>query len=143
MKKGVVFLGGTAGNNDWRDGFIQRMVDAGLPAEKFFNPVVKDWNEEAQKKEEQAKKESYFHVYYLGDPKQPGNSVSFYSGIEAAMALYDRPGSTVVIFDSTGMKEQFVKAMNQAARVLAARHPNGHIFTSLDDAEKWLIKELK
>lgn len=42
----LVFLGGTCGNNNWRDGFIARMVARGCPAEWFFDPVVSEWNAE-------------------------------------------------------------------------------------------------
>ncbi len=44
----LVFLGGTSGNNNWRDHFISILVSKGIKEEILFNPVVKDWNEEAQ-----------------------------------------------------------------------------------------------
>lgn len=45
-----VFLGGTCNESDWRDSFIKKLkID-------YFNPVVKDWNDEAYKEELKQKK---------------------------------------------------------------------------------------
>lgn len=49
MKK--VFLGGTTNNSDWRDTLIKKLKI------EYFNPVVKDWNEDAQKEEIKQRKE--------------------------------------------------------------------------------------
>lgn len=43
MKK--VFLGGTTNNTNWRDDLIKKLKI------EYFNPVVDDWNEEAQERE--------------------------------------------------------------------------------------------
>jgi len=91
----LVFLGGTSGNNDWRDNFILTLVSKGVSKEVLFNPVVKDWNEEAQTREEKAKKEATHLIFYIADPKQEGDPLSTYSMVEATMALYanEKPGS--------------------------------------------------
>ena len=102
MKK-LVFLGGTCANNGWRDGLIAELVDLGISRECLFNPVVANWNEEAQANEEEAKANASHFVFYLADPNQPGNPLSYYSAIEATMALYDHPDTTVVVFDNEGI----------------------------------------
>ena len=140
----LVFLGGTAGNNTWRDGFIDRLVARGVTKEKLFNPVVRDWNEAARAKEEVAKRVATHQLYYLADPMQEGNPVSAYSMVEATMALYDRPKTTVVVFDTAGLdsKSHAAKAAKQAEMVLRARFPKANIFSDSKAAEDWLAGQL-
>lgn len=142
VKGNLLFLGGTCGNNTWRKTFTKKLLAMGVDKEVIFDPVVDDWNAEAQKAEEAAKKKASHHLYYLADPQQPGNPMSFYSAVEATMALYDREKKTVVIFDDKGIKGQFLKAFNQMKDVLQERFPKAAIFDDLDDALKWLGKEL-
>lgn len=47
----ILFLGGSCGDTTWREKLIPKLESVGL---KYFNPVVEDWNEEAQKAEEYA-----------------------------------------------------------------------------------------
>ena len=47
----VLFLGGSCGDTTWRNKLIPKLESVGV---KYFNPVVEDWNEEAQKAEENA-----------------------------------------------------------------------------------------
>ena len=60
-----VFLGGTCNESDWRDSFIKKLkID-------YFNPVVKDWNDEAYKEELKQKKICDFLLYVI-TPKMTG-----------------------------------------------------------------------
>lgn len=142
MKK-QVFLGGTCGNNNWRDGLIQRLTELGVPLSALFNPVVDNWDEAAQAAEDAAKAESEYMLYYLGDPQQDDNRCSFYSLLEATMGLYDAPERTVVVFDTTGMPPHIVKSNNKACKDLMARFPEANIFATLAEAEAWLTAKLK
>jgi hypothetical protein len=83
-KSPEVFLGGTTNNSDWREKLIP------LLKIKHFNPVVKDWNEEAQKKEIE-KRESCEFVLYVITPKMIG----VYSIAEAVDDSNKRPEKTV------------------------------------------------
>lgn len=141
MRK-LVFLGGTAANNNWREQFIESLVSLGVLPDILFNPVVKDWNEEAQQREETAKKEACHLVFYIADPKQDGNPLSAYSMVEATMALYDKPARTVIVFDTDGMSGHPLKAMNQTLKVLRARFPEANIFGTRQDAINWLTPRL-
>lgn len=136
----VVFLGGTCGNNTWRDQFIKDAIAKGVPEAALFNPVVKDWNEDAGKREELAKASADCLLFYIADPQVPGINLSAYSLVEATMALYDKPSKTVVVFDSTGQHTDVIKNMTQAAKVLKARFPEANIFDSLDDALAFVVK---
>lgn len=138
----IVFLGGTAANNPWREYLIADLRMRGVDPDLLFNPVVADWNEAAQAREEEAKASASFHLYYIADPMQPGNPLSAYSMVEATMELYDRPETAVVVFDTVGMDGHPLKAMNQCAKVLRRRFPNANIFSSREEAEDWLVGQL-
>jgi hypothetical protein len=139
MEDRLVFLGGTCGNNRWRDSFIAEAVAAGVPRASLFNPVVEEWSDAAQWVEEAAKARATEFVYYIADPQQEGLTVSAYSLVEATMALYDAPDRTVVVFDASGMSGHALKAMAQARTVLARRFPAARILASRDEALAWLV----
>lgn len=141
MKK-LVFLGGTCGNNNWRQGLIERLTARNVAPEVLFDPVVTDWNEEAQRREDAAKAEASHMIYYLGDPNQPDNRCSFYSLLEATMGLYDAPDRTVVVFDAIGMPPHIAKANAKACKDLKKRFPDAPIFGTLAEAEEWLVTNL-
>ena len=140
MKK-LIFLGGTAANNNWRGDFVRELMNRGLKEDNFFNPVVSEWNDEAQRREETAKREAAYLVFYIADPKQDGNPLSAYSMVEATMALYDKPERTVVIFDTDGMNGHPLKAMNQTLKVLITRFPDANIFGTRIKAINWLSEQ--
>lgn len=138
----LVFLGGTAGKNNWRDGFIGRLVERRVAKEQLFNPVVADWNDAARAREEEAKRNASHHIYYIASPMQEGNPLSAYSMVEAAIALAKRPKNTVVVFDHSGMDGHAAKAMKQAETKLREEFPNGRVFGTSQEAEDWLVSEL-
>lgn len=137
----LIFLSGTCGNNNWREPFIADMVARGVPAETFFNPVTPDWNEEAQAREDVAKRDCTFMLYYLGDPQQPDNRCSFYSLAEACIALHEAPARTLVVFDSTGMPAHAVKASEKTCKDLKDRFPY-RVFDTLEEAKEWIAENV-
>ena len=141
MMPPLVFLGGTAANNPWRKQFVENAK--GVPASVFFDPVVAVWDEEARRREEEAKAMASHLVFYIADPRQDGNPLSAYSMVEATMALYDKPLISVVIFDTTGMGGHPLKAMNQTFRALKARFPSSYIFATPDEAVAWLVADIQ
>lgn len=79
-----VFLGGTCNESTWRDQLIPMLKI------NFFNPVVKDWNEEAQQLEIE-KRETCDYVLYVITPKMTG----VYSIAEATFDACIRPKKTI------------------------------------------------
>src|SRR3989344_3965423 len=139
----VVFLGGTCGANQWRKGFIERLVARGIPSERLFDPVVEHWDAAAQQREDAMKADPAVTIlYYLGDPGEEGNRLSYYSLLEATMGLYDAPARTAVVFDSTGMPPRITKSNNKACADLKKRFPQAPIFDSLTDAEGWVAHQV-
>lgn len=137
----LVFLGGTCGNNKWRDGFIARMTARGYPRSWFWNPIVKVWDAEAQRREDAKKRSADVIFFYIGDPQQPGNPQSFYSWLEALMAQYDSE-RCVAVFDLKGLKGHALKTAQKALQDLRGRFPYAPIFTQLSDGEDWLARNL-
>ena len=81
------FLGGTCNNTTWRDELIPKLkID-------YFNPVVKDWNEEAKERELKEREECDF-VLYVITPKLKG----FYSFAEVVDDSNKRPDKTIFCF---------------------------------------------
>lgn len=56
-----VFLGGTCNGSTWRNKFIELLDDS----VEYFNPVVDNWNTEAQEKEYIEKQSSDFRLYVI------------------------------------------------------------------------------
>lgn len=139
MKK-VIFLGGTCGKNHWRLGLIERLVGRGISVDMLFNPVVEHWDQEAQRREDEMKRDAAVILFYLGDPKLGDNSSSFYSLLEATMGLYDAPERTVIVFNWDSMEKRTQKAYVKAYQDLTGRFPDAPIFAELSDVENWLVE---
>lgn len=81
-KEDVVFLGGTCNGTDWRSKFIElwkKSEDTVTDEVSLFNPVVDDWNEEAQKKEDEIKASARLNLFVI----QPDKMNGYFSLIEA------------------------------------------------------------
>jgi hypothetical protein len=82
-----VFLGGTVNGSKWRDEIIPKLkVD-------YFNPVVEEWNEEAQKRELDERENSEYCLYVL-TPKMLG----FYSIAEVTDDSYRKADKTIFCY---------------------------------------------
>ncbi len=85
----TVFLGGTCNESTWREE-LMAMLHENIDA---FNPVVDDWNKEAQANEDWHKFHDDYCLYVL-TPEMAG----LYSIFEVADDSNKRPGSTVCCF---------------------------------------------
>lgn len=141
-KKNQVFLGGTCGNNKWRDSFIEDLIESGVSEEKIFNPIVENWDEEAQRKEDLAKEESKYLLFYIANPNTKGNETSGYSLIELTMNLYDNPDTTVGVLCTDELSEPVKKALLKGFEDLKKRFPDGHVFSDRKSALEFLSKSL-
>jgi hypothetical protein len=80
-----VFLGGTANKSTWREELIPMLkID-------YFDPIVDDWNEEAQEMELE-KRETCDFVLYVITPKMEG----VYSIAEVVDDSNKRPEQTIL-----------------------------------------------
>ena len=83
----TVFLGGTCNNSTWRDELLTMLDTEKVDA---FNPVVDDWNEQAQANEDWHKANDDFCLYVL-TPEMTG----IYSIFEVADDSNKRPEKTI------------------------------------------------
>ena len=83
-----VFLGGTCNGSTWRDELMTMLDQNKIDA---FNPVVENWDEEAQRNEDYHKENDDFILYVL-TPEMKG----VYSVFEVAMDSCKRPGRVLV-----------------------------------------------
>ena len=132
--KATVFLGGTCNDSTWREELIPQL------SINYFNPVVPDWNEEAYKRELEARENSEFCLYVL-TPKMTG----VYSIAEVVDDSNKRPEKTVFCFlekdgDLEFDKHQLKSLVNTGKMVKA----NGAtVLGSLTEVAEFLNKETK
>ena len=122
----TVFLGGTCNGSTWRDELIPKLDPTRVSA---FNPVVEDWNEQAQAEEDYHKENDDFTLYVL-TPEMTG----VYSVFELAMDSCKRPGRVVACIleerDGKTFEGQVAKNMKKIKKDLVK---NGTlVFDNLD-----------
>lgn len=132
MRKTTVFLGGTCNGSTWRNELL-RMLDSNKI--NVFNPVVDDWNEEAQANEDWHKVNDDFCLYVL-TPEMTG----FYSEVELVDASNKRPNKTLFCFLSKFNGKEFdshiKKSLLQLKRIVVE---NGAIvLESLEEVADYL-----
>lgn len=127
MKK--VFLGGTTNNSDWRDKLIEDLdID-------YFNPVVNEWNEEAQKKEIKERKECDYCLYVI-TPKMEG----VYSIAEVVDDSNKRPKKTIFCYlledDGKEFTKHQLKSLDMVGKMVEENKAKW--FKSLDEISDYL-----
>lgn len=127
MKK--VFLGGTTNKTDWRDKLIK---DLKLD---YFNPVVEDWNEKAQKEEIKQRKECDY-VLYVITPKMEG----VYSIAEVVDDSNKRPEKTIFCYltddDGKEFNKHQLKSLDMVMEMVTEN--GGRSFKSLGEVADYL-----
>ena len=129
MNDKEVFLGGTCNNSQWREALIPLLYC------KYFNPVVKDWNEEAQQLELQKRATCDF-VLYVITPKMTG----VYSIAEATFDACTRPERTLFCIikndDNNEFTEHQLKSLNMTKNLL--RDAGARVFEELTEVASFL-----
>ena len=124
-----VFLGGTCNDSKWRETIIP------LLKINYFNPVVKNWTEEAQKEELKQREECSFVLYTI-TPLMTG----VYSIAEVIDDSNKRPHKTIfVTLPKDGDKEftpQQLKSLKAVGDMVTRN--GGETFNSLEDAANYL-----
>ena len=128
-----VFLGGTCQESTWRQQLIPMLkID-------YFDPVVDDWDEEAQQKE-LYEREYCDYCLYLITPKMEG----FYSIAEVVDDSNKRPDKTILCilaYDTKGEKgmnftSKQEKSLSAIARMIERN--GAKFFNNLNDVANYL-----
>lgn len=124
-----VFLGGTCNGSTWRDDLIE-MLDI-----DYFNPIVDDWNEEAQIEELLQRKRCDFVLYTL-TPKMKG----VYSVAEVVDDSNKRPYKTLLCILTEDGNEEFDKDQTKSLDMVVqmVESNNAKTFRSLVDVANFL-----
>jgi hypothetical protein len=123
-----IFLGGTCNESTWRDEFIRLMEEKEVPL-TCFNPVVDDWNTEAQLKENFEKDNCTFNVFCI-TPLMNG----VYS-IAEIMELSSRKRNVMLIVLKEDNGILFTESQKKSLEAtMNLFKNNGFIFKTLEDA---------
>lgn len=127
-----VFLGGTCNDSTWREEMIDHLCDLGLT---WFDPVVDDWSEIAQKREVYEKSICDFHLYTI-TPKMIG----VFAIAEVVDDSHKMPGGTVLVLlekdEGLAFSPAQWKSLHAVARLI--KQNGAKVFFSLEDTAKWM-----
>lgn len=125
MDNPVVFLGGTCNNDPWREKAMEILDQEKVP---YFNPVVEDWNEAAQKREEAIKREPGTIQLYVITSKMTG----VFSIAEVVASVHKDPQRTVLGLCMEGFEEGQWKSLKAVGQLVTNR--GGMVCTGKRDA---------
>lgn len=133
-----VFLGGTCNESTWRDYIINNLKI------NYFNPVVDDWNEEAQEKENVEKYENCNLHLYVITPKIKG-VYSIAEVIDSVWTSQYSSGNMKTIFcylyedGDLVFKEPQIKSLDAVGRLVESH--DGIWLKNLEEVVEYLNKE--
>ena len=130
-----VFLGGTCNGSKWRIRMMVHLHDADMD---YFDPVVDDWDADAQKKELRERESCDFCLYTI-TPKMTG----VYSIAEVVDDSNKRPEKTVLVLLRDDDGERFTDGQWRSLLATAAmvKKNGGNVFGGLKEAAVWMGEE--
>lgn len=129
-----VFLGGTCNDSTWRDRLMPMLeMD-------YFNPVVDDWNDEAQAREEEEKANADFQLYVI-TPLMTG----VFSIAEAVECSNKNPDACVFVVLAEDDSKSFTKGQMKSLIATAQLIENngGSVFSSLEKVAEFLNSKVE
>ena len=122
-KQRKVFLGGTCNNSTWREKLIPMLE---IP---FYNPVVEDWNEEAQAEEKLQKEICGYQLFVI-----TSEMTGVFSIAEVIDSVHKNPNGTFLCILDKGFSKSQKKSLKAVSDLVEER--GGYIFNSLKDLAK-------
>ena len=126
-----VFLGGTCATTKPLHGWRGRLIP--MLEVDYYNPVVENWNEEAQKEEDRQKEISDMRLYVI-----TSEMTGVYSIAEVVDDSNKRPFRTVLCVLPEGFSEAQLRSLNAVKKLVAAN--GGIVFDSLEKTAEFLNK---
>ena len=124
-----VFLGGTINGSKWRDELVAKLeID-------YFNPVVDDWDEDAQLREEREKQTSDYLLFVI-TPFMKG-VFSIAEVVDASNKAPERTIFCILESDEDKTWGEFERK-SLAAVERMVRENGAHVFESLDEIASFL-----
>lgn len=126
-----IFLGGTANNSTWREE-LTSLLDSNKIS--YFNPIVADWNEQAQQEEIRQRQTCDFVLYTITK-----EMLGFYAIAEVVDDSNKRPEKTIFCYLEEGFGKHQVKSLQATARMV--KENGAKVFTSLEEVAEYLNSE--
>ncbi len=132
--KKKVFLGGTCNESTWRNRMMVHLYDKGM---EYFNPVVDDWDDDAQANELREREECDFCLYTI-TPKMTGT----YSIAEVVDDSNKRPHKTVMVLLRDDGDDKFTQGQWKSLGAVAkmVKRNGGQVFDNLHLAATEMAK---
>lgn len=111
MSDSVVFLGGTCNDDPWREEVMKILDERNVP---YFNPVVKDWNQEAQRREEMIKKSVGTIQLYVITSRMTG----VFSIAEVVASACEDPDRTALGVCRDGFTDGHVQSLEAVSKLV-------------------------
>jgi len=129
-----VFLGGTCNESTWRNRMMVYLYDAGM---EYFNPVVDDWDDDAQANELREREQCDFCLYTI-TPKMTGT----YSIAEVVDDSNKRPHKTVLVLLRDDDDDKFTQGQWKSLGAVAkmVKRNGGQVFYNLHLAATEMAK---
>ena len=132
-----VYLGGTCNDSTWRNRMMIYLHEERLD---YFNPVVDDWNEDAQRNELRERKNCDFCLYTI-TPKMTG----CYAIAEVVDDSNKRPEKTVLVLLRDDGVDRFNisqwKSLSAVAQLV--KRNGGQVFDNLKSAAIWMGEQTR
>ncbi len=120
-----VFLGGICADSTWREELIPQLKIS------FYNPVVEDWNEEAQAEEIKQRETCDYCLYTITSEME-----GVYSIAEAVDDSNKRPHKTIFCIIGEGFNDHQLKSLRQVGKMI--NNNGGMYFNSLEEVAKYV-----
>lgn len=130
-KDSVVFLGGTCNNSTWREELIPLLEKNEI---KYFNPIVSDWNEEAQKREDEIKdNDKNINLFVITKEMTGAFSIA-----EVVDSSNKKPKNTIFMVKKEGFDKHQLKSLNAVENLV--KKNGAQVVDSLEEIVKVLKK---
>lgn len=123
-----VFLGGTCNNSEWREQLIPLLEKKKI---NYFDPVVEDWNEEAQATEELEKTICGIELYVITSKMKGVFSIA-----EVVSSVFKNPKGTIFIVVDKGFNEAQLRSLSAVGKLVAEE---GGVTASMSDFDPEMI----
>jgi len=125
--KTTLFLGGTTADSTWRDSIIHLLEKENLP---YFNPVVKDWDDDARDKEYSIKSNPMTIELYVISKEMSG----VFSIAEAVDASNKKPEQTIFMIKREGFDKGALKSLDATSELI--KKNGGKVVATLEECVK-------
>lgn len=128
----TTFLGGTCNESTWRDELISLLNDK----VEYFNPVVDDWTDDCQAREDKARDEARYVLFVI-----TSQMTGVFSIAEVVDCSNKRPESTLFCVLSEGFGEGQLRSLKATANMV--KRNGAKVFETVQEIANFLNSAYK